>query len=650
VSGQPGNRADIDGLRALAVLPVILFHARVPGFAGGYIGVDVFFVISGYLITRLLARGSHMTLRAALADFYLRRARRILPALTLMLFVVAVAAWCVLLPMDLERFGRFLAYAVVFLGNYVAWNSGGYFDTSSAALVHLWSIGIEEQFYLLYPLVYLAWLRADARRGRLLLWSMAAASMAWCLAWMQPHPSVNFYAPMTRAWELLLGAIAAHAHWSGPARTWANELLAWMALIVLVSCLAWFDRESAHPGLVTLVPCVATLLLLVTGAARATSVTRLLMLRPLVFTGLISYSLYLWHAPVLSLARYWSMRGFSAVQLIALLAAIYVLAAASWHFVEQPVRTKQWLRSNVAFSAVFAGATALLLAAGLVMWRSHGMPGRFDAEVRLLTALPAPIPPEVGRCMTLAPDRVAAGDLCAFGSANAKRSVVLWGDSHALMLLPAFRALNDGRTQLFFAGHSSCHPLLGHAELPSALLRQTRALAECARFNEAMIVAIGRLAPDVVILSGYWNLPEDTGSTRARLAQSLDATLSALRPARSAVCVALDVPTQVEAVPYMLAMAHRRGLPEDGLRLTLAQATAQQAGPDAVFVAARASGRVAVLDPKPALCGSGVCSVRARDGRPLYIDSNHVSAATKPLLSAPLSQCVLAAMRLRGAP
>ncbi len=650
MSGQPGYRADIDGLRALAVLPVILFHTRVPGFSGGYIGVDVFFVISGYLITQLLSRGSHLTLRAALADFYLRRARRILPALTLMLFVAAAAASFVLLPPDLERFGRFLAFAVVVLGNLVAWSSGGYFDTSSAALVHLWSIGIEEQFYLLYPLLYLAWLRTDARRGRVLLWSVATVSFAWCLAWMQSHPNVNFYAPMTRAWELLLGAIAAHAQWKGPARDWANELAAWVALVVLATCMAWFDRESAHPGLVTLVPCIATLLLLVTGAARDTSVSRLLRLRPLVFTGLISYSLYLWHAPVLSLSRYWTMQEFSAVQLASLLVALYLLAAASWRYVEQPLRTRRWLRSNRAFGSVFAGATALLLATGLVMWRSHGLPNRFDAEVELLTELPAPIPREVGACMTLAPDRIATGQLCTFGSANAARSVLLWGDSHALMLLPAFRSLHDGQTQLCFAAHSSCRPLLGHAELPSALRRQTRELTECAQFNEAMAAAIGRLAPDVVVLSGYWNLLDTTGSVQASLAQSLDATLSALHAAGPGVCVALDVPTQREAVPYMLAMAHRRGLPEDGLHLTLAQAIEQQSGPDAVFDAARAAGRIAVMDPKPALCGSGVCRLRGSEGRPLYIDSNHLSARATPLLSGPLAQCVAAAMRLRGAP
>jgi hypothetical protein len=165
-----------------------------------------------------------------------------------------------------------------------------------------------------------------------------------------------------------------------------------------------------------------------------------------------------------------------------------------------------------------------------------------------------------------------------------------------------------------------------------------------------MAAAIGRLAPDVVVLSGYWNLLDATGSVQASLAQSLDATLSALHAAGPGVCVALDVPTQREAVPYMLAMAHRRGLPEDGLHLTLAQAIEQQSGPDAVFDAARAAGRIAVMDPKPALCGSGVCRLRSSEGRPLYIDSNHLSARATPLLSGPLAQCVAAAMRLRGAP
>jgi peptidoglycan/LPS O-acetylase OafA/YrhL len=289
--GRAAYRPDIDGLRALSVMAVILFHAGIPGVTGGFVGVDVFFVISGFLITRLLLEHAERSPWAQLREFYQRRARRILPALFVVIWASAAGAWLLFAPAELTGFGHFVAACAAMLANVAAWNSGGYFDTpwATTPLLHLWSIAVEEQFYLLFPLLFIFMQRLLPARWRVpLIGAAALASLTACVWASYAHPAANYYAAPTRAWELLAGSLLALGAVPVPARRALCDLIAWLALATLLTACLVFDSRTRYPGLHTLAPALATAALIVTGGA-ASSANRALAFGPLVFAGLLSY-------------------------------------------------------------------------------------------------------------------------------------------------------------------------------------------------------------------------------------------------------------------------------------------------------------------------------------------------------------------------
>ena len=387
VSAAGPYRPDIDGLRAVAVVAVVLFHAHVPGFSGGYVGVDVFFVLSGYLITAQLLSSAGTPVRSMLAQFYLRRARRILPALCVVLAAVLVSAAVLLLPDDLERLGRAATLSMVFAGNIAAWRSGGrnggYFDPDPdhAPLLHLWTIGIEEQFYLFFPLflwIVLRYFRKD--RLALPVGVCALASFAICVWGAEDHPQARFYLAPTRAWELLLGAMLAVRAPRPVANRLARELLAAGAAATIFFAIFFFDADTKYPYFSALAPCAATVVLIASGLGTPPLTTRVLALRPVVFIGLISYSLYLWHVPVQTMVEYYSIRELTTMETVGWLSAAFMLAVASWAFIEKPVRERRLLRKNGRFIVCMAVVAVTLAAVGTVYWRSAGLPQKDSRE------------------------------------------------------------------------------------------------------------------------------------------------------------------------------------------------------------------------------------------------------------------------------
>jgi peptidoglycan/LPS O-acetylase OafA/YrhL len=334
-------RREIDGLRALAVLPVMLFHAGFETFSGGYVGVDVFFVISGYLITSIILKSLQEGRFSAL-DFYERRMRRILPALFLVLLVSFPFAWHWMLPADMARYSASLASVPLFASNILFWRTSGYFESASELkpLLHTWSLAVEEQFYLLYPLlVILAWARGRRVFGLLL---GAGAVLSFSLAeWGSTlSPSFTFFLLPTRAWELALGAITA-VYLSQPRRgphspriEGAGSLLG-LALICLA--VVAFDTRTPFPGAYALVPTLGAVLILCFATDR-TWTGRLLGTRLLVGIGLVSYSAYLWHQPLLALARHRALGHIDQPVAASLVLAALGLAVLSWRYVERPFR------------------------------------------------------------------------------------------------------------------------------------------------------------------------------------------------------------------------------------------------------------------------------------------------------------------------
>ncbi len=359
-------RSEIDGLRALAVLPVILFHGGFAGFGGGYIGVDVFFVISGYLITGILLQ-EQTTGQLSLSRFYARRARRILPALLLVLTACVPAAWFLMTPAALDEFAKSLLAVLAFASNLWFFATSGYFDTANELkpLLHTWSLAVEEQYYLLFPL-FLMLARHWRRHLKIaVLAVLSVASLALADWTCTREPAFAFYWLPTRLWELLLGALL--AFWArerpepGGARgvqRWGAELAALLGLVAIGVSVVAFTDDTPFPGLHALLPTVGTALLLAFGTAD-TLAGRLLSTRVLVRVGLISYSAYLWHQPLFAFARIYN-RGEPPQWVLGVLSLVTLgMAYLSWRFVEVPFRHPKTVRGGRAVVAAAAVAGAL---------------------------------------------------------------------------------------------------------------------------------------------------------------------------------------------------------------------------------------------------------------------------------------------------
>jgi len=641
-------RPDIDGIRAVSVLAVILFHFGVPGFAGGFVGVDVFFVISGYLITLQLQEYRGRPLGPALGDFYLRRARRILPASLIMLAVIMFVAVLLLLPFDLERFGRAAAMGVAFLGNIAAWQGGNYFlatDTPSP-LLHLWSLAVEEQFYLAFPLLLLA-IGSSAARARGLVLAVTVISFALC-AWASVyHRAVAFYFTPMRAWELMLGALLALDLLAEMRRPALRELCAVSAIVMLLMTIVAGRSDYWSPWLHGLVPCIATLLLIHSSASAPTRVARVLSLRPVVFIGLISYSLYLWHLPVHVLGQYYFILPLTIGQQLALLATTLLLSVLSWRFVELPVRRRRVLASGWALAGVAGVLSVALLLIGVALWKSGGAPGRFPAEVVHLAGSSQHHRSKAGRCSQLPTTAIAAGDLCLLHSpAGDARSLVLWGDSHALTFLPAFENLARSHGwRLYFAMRIACRPLLGISTTRS----QWQSNAACQEFNVAMTQAVDRLQPDVVVLAAYWDsrygaftIPAhpELPTSEARFSHAFEETERQLAVPGRRICIVGGVPQYEYPVPFALARAKLRGIDDGLLRISRDAARAQYAAMEPVVERLVAQRRVIAVDPKDRLCDSARCRLMDDDGKPLYADSNHLNIDGAMFVTDSLARCL----------
>ncbi|HET9862027.1 MAG TPA: acyltransferase family protein [Steroidobacteraceae bacterium] len=632
-------RPDVDGLRAIAVAAVILFHAGVPEAAGGYVGVDVFFVISGFLITRWLDSRMAQPPGAMLREFYVRRARRILPALLLVMALAAIAALWLLQPAHLEAFGRIMAPAALMLGNFGAWRNGGYFgwNASDMPLLHLWSIGVEEQFYLLYPVLLLLISRLVPRWRRPLLAAGLVLSFSLCLWAARDHAPANYYLLPTRAWELLAGALVALGAWPRMRGRLARETAAMLALAVIVVTSWQYTKTYTYPGPLTLLPVLATAQLIATGEQGGSLAGRMLSWRPLVFTGLISYSLYLWHMPLFGLFRYWNIFELTAWQIAGLCVFLYLLSAASWKLVEIPFRRRKLLPRDRAFWYAAAATSLALFAVGVQMRYEFGTQRRLAGLARANPDVDVLVRQRAARCMDVDLAQIRRGELCRFGPRRgAQGRVLVWGDSHTWALVGLFKELAESeRLQVNVAQYPACRPLIG-----------AESRRECSEFNLAMVDAVKALDPGLIVLSAYWNNPKMPLHVDARhtddpwpFSLALQETLRRVRAPGRQVCVIKTVPRLRYPGEYAMYMARRRGISADFLALPRASAYAQDRGFESVVDALQARGLLTSVDPKRVLCPDDRCRYRLEDGTPIYMDDNHVSLAGAELLRGEVAGC-----------
>ena len=489
-------RPDIDGLRAVAIAAVVAFHAFPAAVRGGFTGVDVFFVISGYLISRIIWRGLGDR-SFSLAWFYGRRVLRLFPALILVLVATLAAGRWLFLPDAYETLGKDVASAAAFASNLVLWQDAGYFSENAALrpLTHLWSLAVEEQFYLVFPLLLIATRRSWRLTGAVLA-LLAVASFAWNIASVHADAAAAFYLLPARFWELALGALLAYAQLSR-SETLSPRVRnagAFAGLALLVVAAFGPTASSVFPGWWALAPTGAAVLLIAAGPGAIPN-RRLLASGLFVFVGRISYPLYLWHFPLLVLARVQWGPSLSVPATLAVVAASVALAYGTYRFVELPVRGLA--RSRAWRPGVLVAPLAAVGAAGLAVFLAGGLPGRLPVELQQLStaAFDYKQAYRESRCF-LQPWQGARAfrDDCVDGGEG--KLLLLWGDSHAAHLYPGLRpAARERRFRLAQLTASACPPLLDYrsSERP-----------KCHEINQAALARARALRPETVVLSAQW--------------------------------------------------------------------------------------------------------------------------------------------------
>jgi peptidoglycan/LPS O-acetylase OafA/YrhL len=432
-------RREIDGLRAVAIIPVILFHAGFFGFGGGYVGVDVFFVISGYLITTILMSELHGD-SYSIINFYERRARRILPALFFMLMVTLPLAYAFLNQADLRDYAKSLLGSVLFLANITSYLQSGYFDAASdiKPLMHLWSLAVEEQYYLFFPLILtLLWrLRLVAVSIAIVLFTIF--SLIFAELKLEKDVSAAFFYLHSRAWELGIGALLACAMLPGNQYKFKVEVsplirqaLSIIGLGLIVYAIGAFDKNTKFPGVLALVPTVGAALI-IAFATHHTYVGKFLGSRYMVGVGLISYSAYLWHQPIFAFSRYRSPSHLDQSIVLGLVFVTSVIAYMSWRFVEMPFRQKTWL-SKKSVGLLSIGGIVFFSVIAVIANAKQGFPDRYPKE---FTSAFDPFKVKEGKfCNFQKLPGIDNLDFCEFGDLAAKSTVILYGDSHASSLL-----------------------------------------------------------------------------------------------------------------------------------------------------------------------------------------------------------------------
>jgi peptidoglycan/LPS O-acetylase OafA/YrhL len=606
---SPGFRRDISGLRAVAVLPILFSHIGVRGFGGGYIGVDVFFVISGYLITGILVRDMAAK-RYSLGEFYRRRILRIFPALFAMLLVVTVVSAIIMLPGELIRYARSLGATALFGSNMMFYTESGYFDSASHVkpLLHTWSLAIEEQFYLIWPLL-LAVVGVQNRKA--LLWTfigIIAASLISAEVLTRVDLSAAFYLLPTRAWELALGGLVAITPYR-PSNRILREFLAVSAIAMIGYCTLRYSSLTIFPGISAALPCVGAALLISTGPD--TAVGRILSISPAVFIGEISYSLYLWHWPTIIFAQILLVPQTSLV-MAGEIAVSFLLAVLSWRFVEKPFRDHGWrwssrsiLTVGLAVSIATIGTAAALLAAG-------GLPARFTPQQQALASFnDQDFEAQyrrgscfvTGRLDTLAPD-------CMTPRAGQRPQLLLVGDSMAADLWPGF-ARHISSLDVLQATIVGC---------PPGLYPPSWSTFKCQSFfRETLTNWQPPKIPSAVLLSGLWH-----SSDMAVLKNAL----IALRRRGIKVIVAGPMPNYVAALPRILIAADQRRDPD----LIIRSQDSDMFALDKDMHEMVTRNGATYVSPVELLCHGRQCRTLAAPGVPLQFDKSHLTPAGSALV------------------
>jgi peptidoglycan/LPS O-acetylase OafA/YrhL len=616
-------RPDIDGLRAVAVLAVIGFHAGIRGFSGGYVGVDIFFVISGFLITSIICKGLDRG-TFSFRDFYARRAKRIFPALVIVLLAVCVYGWFILLPSEFKSLGKDMMAGAGFISNLVLWKESGYFDKASEAkpLLHLWSLGIEEQFYLLWPpLLVWTW----RRKADVLSLAVAIVAISFALNIMLVslwQSSNGYYLPPIRFWELLLGGAVACAGFSRKMElenAWkrvasyirrleffvSSDIRAAAGLLLIVISVVGFSEQILFPGWWGLLPTAGTVLVISAGPTAWIN-RKLLSSRPFVFIGLISYSLYLWHWPLLSFAHIIEPGPLPVGTVAGAVAMAFLLAWLTFQAVEKPLRSK----SN-PWALPCASALAVCACLGLVVF-THQVHARFESDpvAKLIDV-------ETGKWdfpgEALKSFHTTLGYHYERGDAASR--VLFIGDSHVQQYYPRIDRLltehPDTTRSVAFVSTLGCPPLVN---------------SRCKEMMENAFAVADELHVDAVVIASAWNrysVFDPNGPDTAY--RDVESTIAKFRSSGKRVYLVLPVPKGDAFEPSRIV---KRSFTLSGFfvvqRLRLSEVDPWAKGIGAKLRNIAASHGAVAIDPTDYICRLGDCPTLADDGLPLYCDGSHL--------------------------
>jgi len=624
-------RPEIDGLRAIAVVPVILFHAGFSLFSGGYVGVDVFFVISGFLITSIILKDLDRD-KFSLLNFYERRARRILPALFFVVIACIPFAWLFFTPEDYKNFSQSLGAVVVFLSNVLFWQEGGYFQAASELkpLLHTWSLAIEEQYYVIFPL-FLILFRKSPRILTLGLLSAAfVVSLGLSQQMLLTNSGASFYLLPTRGWELLIGAFAAfYVQRQNSAFSMVfNQFASLLGLsLILISVFA-FNNFTPFPGFFALIPTIGTVLVILF-AKENTWVNRMLSVKVMVGIGLISYSAYLWHQPLLAFTHYHSFLEPSVLVTLLLITMTFVLAYLSWRFVEKPFRYSEKVSRKQVFAFSIIGGAAIFTIGVLGHLRVI-QPYDYLKNPQYYAVY------EIDRADAKPCESFPAGQghvgCIEFGEGESL--TVLWGDSHAESIrygISKELTQKEGRIMTIF--HRGCPPLIDVVNLNGVTSEPN-----CVNLDDLRRYAmyIKEQSPNRIVLVSRWttylrgwHIKDEPQMASHFISTTLKPAMTA-EDSRNAVMAQLKNTlsffdgTPVYAlgqVPDMqhLTLRQRRDLEVvDGDKIK-AWHNIENELMEAVGISSR------YIDMRSELCSSDSCKLRD-EGYKIYFDDNHVSA------------------------
>jgi peptidoglycan/LPS O-acetylase OafA/YrhL len=637
-------RRDIDGLRAVAVGLVLLYHSGLGLVRGGFIGVDVFFVISGYLITRVIATDiAHH--RFSLFEFYRRRIKRLMPAYALIAAATLALGWFISLPAHYRDTAQGVFSSAGYFSNIWLWHEAGSYFAGQAEIkpmLHTWSLSVEEQFYIVFPLIMLGLVRlgAAARTLRTVFVVLFLASLAWAQWLLTRDASASFYLLPSRAWELMAGAALALGGMAAPARVTAAALQVGIGLLLILASALLLRAGPHFPGIAALPACLGSMLVL-QGGRVANGVSRVFLENgPMVFIGKISYSLYLWHWPLFAFYRYYFMAEPTVPVSLSLLALSILCATASWAWIERPFRRRAALPGIRVL--LFAMATSgSLMAASALIQLGGGLPKRFSAEIQAIYNLERQF--DSGGCLNETAAQRPPGQACVLGATGVTPQVALWGDSHAYVFArPLEEVFRERNLSFRLYGFARCPPVLGvepdvrgeatgcagyNAETLARLLRDRSigTVIMAGRHSLPMIGFYGMMEPDepapvaFTPMAGLPDAPRDAAYL-ARMA----ATVRALVAGGKHVVLVMPTPEIGFDVPQAVGLAMMRHSDPNLLRIPRDAYLRRQWQIRAMLSRLAHLPGVSLVDPGPLVCPDDSCHP-VQNGVVMYADDDHLS-------------------------